>query len=799
MFRNYFKVSVRSLLRSRTYSAINIVGLSVAAACLLLVYLFISDELSFDRFHLNSRSIYRVIDAYVSEDGSVHAGTSVSVPLGPAMVEEFPQVKRSVRFLWVPDAVVARGEAVFKENVRCVDSDFLEMFSFPLTEGDSSTALVNPHSVILSREATARYFGSEEALGRSLSITMSDETSEYIVTGILDDIPGNSTLEFGMLLPLEGHPDYTERSTQWNSKSCLTFVQLHDGADAKAVEKQSSGFLAKHRQGEQTDPDEDYPFFIGLQSLTDIHLNRDSRWQLYGGERMTRIFVLLGIGLLILLMACVNFTTLSIGRFANRVVEIGTRKSLGAPPLQIAQQFVVEAIVLSVIAVLVGLAIAELLLPAFNTLSFKNLTLFSNGIASTMIGMLLLALVFGLLAGGYPAFVMSRFNTAVCLKTRQVVGGRRWLIRSLVTLQFSLAIFLIAATITMSRQITYSVNADLGFDEELLAVIPTYTGWSEEGDRVLSIFRESTNGVPGVISVTGVNYSFCRGYNQIGWPSSGVNRKALSYRVDANYMKTIGAEIVAGRDFSTDMPGDLTGAVIVNEALVREFEIDSPIGQKLDGWPDGTSSPTIIGVVRDYHVASFRRSIRPTVIHINPNEPLFNILVRLSPRDIAATVATLEHTWREAFPDKPFDYSFVDEDVANQYIAERRWESVVKYSSAIAVAIACLGLFGLSALASAQRTKEIGVRKVLGASTPGILFLLSREFIVLVILANVLAWPATYLVMQKWLSSFVYRTAIGLDVFAISGLTALAIALISTCYQAAKAALANPVDSLRYE
>jgi putative ABC transport system permease protein len=803
MFKSYIKVALRNLLKFKVNSVINVIGLSIAIACLLLIYLFVTDELSYDSFHYDADSIYKVISVLTEDDGTVLAGALVEVPLGPAVKQEFPFVERAVRVLWTPDAVIRYGDVIYNEDLRCVDADFLEMFTFPLIAGDSAKALADPHSVVLTQAAAEKYFGSEPAIGKTLSITMSDQTADYTITGILGPFPRQSSVWFNVLIPIAGHPGYADRSVNWSSKSCDTYVQISDESKVKQLESESSRFLARYRHDSAEADSLEYPFYLGLQNIKDIHLNRDSRWELFGTKRLHRLYILSGIALLIFAMACINFTTLSVGRSSSRASEIGVRKSLGAQKSQLAVQFIGETLVLSFLALLFGIVLAELLLPTFNSLAGKDLSFGLTGIVSVCFSMIVLMILSGLLAGSYPAFVMARFDVVDSLKGKQIVGGKNVLTRILVSVQFVLSIFLLISTSVMTKQLAYLHDKDLGFDDEFLIAIPTYTGWGAEGDRVLELYKNELAGEQGIVSVSGVNYSFARGHNSIGWPCNGVNRTVQSFRVDVDFLGTIGAGIAEGRDFSRDFLGDFTGSIIVNESLVREFELESPVGQKLDGWGTmvmGDSiDPTIVGVVKDYHVASFRYPIKPVVLHLNPKMPLFNILVRISPVDAAGTLGALESVWREVNPGKPFDFRFVDEYLSGLTYMDRQLERTTRYSSGLAVTIACLGLFGLSALSVTRRTKEIGVRKVLGASIPSVLILVGREFLMLVILANLIAWPVAYLVMQSWLSEFAYRTPIGIDTFASAGLLALAIAIASICYQAAKAATANPIDAIRYE
>jgi putative ABC transport system permease protein len=424
MFKSYIKVAVRNLLKFKVYSVINVVGLSIAVACVLLIYLFVADELSYDSFHCNADSIYRVINVHTDDDGTVYAGSSVEVPLGPAIRQEFPFVEQAVRVQWTPDAVVRSGDILYNEDLRCVDADFLEMFTFPLIAGDSAKALSDPNSVLMTQAAAEKYFGSEPAFGKTLSITLSDQTAEYTVTGVLAPVPHNSTLRLSILIPITEHPAYVERSINWSSKSCETYLRISDESKVERLESESTAFLARYRHGLADRDSLEHPFYLGLQNIRDIRLNRGSRWDLYGSVRLHRLYILAGIAMLILVMACINFTTLSVGRSSSRASEVGVRKSLGAQKAELSVQFIGESLVYSFLAVLVGTVLAELFLPTFNTLAGKDLSFGLTGIVSLCLGMIILMILSSILAGSYPAFVMARFGVVDSLKGKQIVGGK---------------------------------------------------------------------------------------------------------------------------------------------------------------------------------------------------------------------------------------------------------------------------------------------------------------------------------------------------------------------------------------
>ncbi len=804
MFRNYAKTAIRHLLRHKLHSVINVVGLAVAMGSLILIGLLVAHEFSYDGFHEKLDSIYLTIDMTRLSDGSVRGGTTAQFGLGPALMESFPQIKSYTRLSWAGDAVVGFDNTYFAEDLRCVDSTFFEIFSFQLIAGNPHDVLDNPYSIVMTETTAEKYFGGDDPIGRVLDVTISDIKKPFTVTGISRDVPANSSLRFNMLIPIGGYPEYASKEANWDSKSCLTYLEIPSVSDARMIEAESLQFVyAKRCPDCEFTYASEYSSWIALMNLRDCYLNLDDRFSFFGSGSIERLYILSGIAFLILAIAAINFTTLSIGKAAGRIGEIGTRKAIGATRRQLAVQFMAEAVILSMIALLLGIALAEILLPVLSNLAGSDIESDILGNPLTIISVVAAGFAVGIVSGIYPALVLSGFRPSRALKGESSLANRGTVTRVLVLLQFSLSIFLIICAAVISRQMTFIDNRDLGIEEEYLVSIPTYTGWGPEGDRVLSIYKSALKSNPHVVSVTGVNYSFARGYDQIGWPSGGVNRSARSYRVDPDFIRTVGATIKEGRDFSPEMISDAIQAVLVNEALVAEFELQSPVGSPLDGW--GTlvmnedNDPTIIGVVQNFHSSSLHRKIEPAVIYLNPQKPIFSILVRVKPGEIREAVSSIEAQWRSLFPEKPFDYSFVDEDIARQYRRDLLWQKVVTYAAVVAVVTACLGLFGLASLSTVKRTKEIGVRKVLGASVPGILSLLSREFVIIVVISNVLAWPAAYVAVREWLSGFEYRTEIEVGVFVLSAGVALGIAILSVSYHAYRTSIKNPTDSLRYE
>ncbi|MCI0695559.1 ABC transporter permease [candidate division KSB1 bacterium] len=808
MLKNYLKVALRSLLRQKAYSFINIFGLAVGLACCILIFLFVQHEWSFDAFHQNAGKIFRVIQDEKNAGGERTLSAYQPLPLAPALREEFPAITRAVRFIPSSNVIVKHGEASFSENVLFADSPMFEMFSFQLLQGDPATALQNPNAIVLSEKMAQKYFHNAEPLGQRLALNFGNQFEDFVVTGVAQNAPENSSIRFDFVLPYIKYPAYESALKRWNSNRTSTFIQLADMHEATALENQFPPFVEKYFgaliQAAQSDgqltKDAD-AFQLRLQALTDIHLNPNFANSIEPASNPVYSYILAGIAVLVLLIACFNFMILAVGRSTSRAKEVGIRKVVGAGRVQLLRQFFGEALLLSFIALLLGIGMAELFLPEFNQLAGKNLAITYGGNWAFLLAMLALMLLVGLAAGSYPAIFLSHFQPVAVLKDKINFGGGNRLTHALVVIQYALSIFLIAGTLVMMKQMDFLKSQKLGYNEENVVAIRTFTGWNNEGARRLEVFRNALAGRSEIKNVAGTIYSFTRGWSEEGFKSEGVERSAYVYRVDENYLATLGMELIAGRNFSKVFPADSSNAVIVNEALTKDFGWDDAIGRKITGFRNvqGLEEPTVIGVVKNFHFLSLHNEIAPVILHVNPNWPIRYILVKIANAEMPQTLALLRDTWHRISPNAPFEFYFLDEDVENQYRAEMRWGKIVGYASILAIFIACLGLFGLATLTAAKRIKEIGIRKVLGASVAGLAGLLSKDFVKLVLLANLVAWPIAWYAMNKWLQNFAYRTDINWWVFALAGGLAMLIALLTVSTQAIKAALANPVDSLRYE
>jgi putative ABC transport system permease protein len=800
-------IAVRNLLRSRSYSLINIVGLALGIACCILVYSYVRHELSFDEFHKRKENIFRVNLLAKTPSGGIRKLASEPMPLGPTLKETFSDINHACRVIAGNAIVQIPGREAIRQSVLYVDPDFFRLFTFPLITGNGSGVLTHKSSVVLSEAAAHRYFGSEPATGKVLTLTIGDSTSSFIIDGVAATAPENSSITFDLLLPFEDYPDYKDMLPVWTSWIANTYIELGENSEVLAFEKRMPTFVREHyKQMIQTWhilgwlAKEDDAMQLRLQPLTSIHFYPEIEYRVGEAVNPMQLYILSGIGLIVLAIACINFTTLSVGRSATRAIEVGLRKTLGAARRELVQQFLGEALVLTFLATLVGLALVEAFLPAFNSIANASLT-FSTMFGWDFIGMLTVIVVAtGCLAGGYPAFFLSRFQPGDILRRRNLSRGKSVVSQILVVVQFSISVVLLIGVFVMSRQITLLKTHDPGFNKEQVLVIPTSVK-GEEGGRLLDRFRQKMQGSANILAITGNSDGFTR---DLAWQSFGTkdgsNWKVNVMGVEPRFLETFGMTVVSGRAFSQDMTSDVNRSVIVNESLVKELGWKDPIGRVFTGFSTPTmKEPVVIGVVKDFNYASLHQHVKPLVLLMDPSFPVRYLFVRVAPGDFGTTLKRIGEAWREIAPMRPFEYYFLEDDFNRQYQSEERWSRIVTYASLFAMAIACFGLFALSAQAVSRRTKEIGIRKVLGASVNGVVSLLLRDFLKLVVVANVLAWPLAYYGANRWLADFAYRIDITPTVFIFAGCVSVLITLLTVSYQSIRASLANPVDALRYE
>ncbi len=802
MFKNYVKIAARNLFKQKVYSFINIFGLAIAIAFCILIFLFVRDEITHDSFHNKSDRIYRVIILKKQDDGGMASHASTPPPLGPALLQEFPEVAHMARFKKRGDVVVYQGRSS-RESITLAGPDFFKMFSFPLIQGDPQTVLQDRNSVVLREEVAKKYFGDEDPIGKILSIKMGARFYDFAVSGIAENIPGNSSITFDFLVSFDRVKDYTPERylNQWMGFTTLTFVELQENVSVANFEQKFPGFVKKYMsQDIEKYLKGDYSAFqLDLQPLEDIYLNTQMRTSYQSGSNPVYSYILLGVALLILIIAAINYMNLAIARSTIRLREIGVRKVLGASRQKLMKQFLGESLFFSFISLCSGIVLAELFLPAFNSFARKSLSMQYLSDWTTFSSLAGLMLVVGIVSGSYPALFLSGLRPVEVLRTHLRIGGKSKFSKGLVVVQFALSIFLIISTLFMTNQLHYLRNQNLGFQGEQIVVIPTQG--SVQGTLLTDRFRNELASFDSIMSVAGSGASMGNDGTYILSPVRFLVKQVMAHYffIGHDFCKTMGLEIVEGRDFERDFMADPKESVIVNQTLLKEMGWDTAIGKKIKTFMGRKDPLTVVGVVKDFHYESLHNQIKPAIFYIEPRQPFEYIYVKIRPANIPATIGRLGDIWKKNAPNFPFMYSFLDEQFHKLYQVEELWQRVIRNTSIFAVLISCLGLFGLSALAIARRTKEIGIRKVLGASVSGLTRMVSMDFLKLVIFANVIAWPMAYYAMSRWLRGFAFRIDITLGVFLLAALIAAAIALLTVGLQAAKAALANPVESLRYE
>jgi putative ABC transport system permease protein len=793
MIKNYLRVAFRNLWRHKGFSFLNIMGLTIGMSACFLVFLYVKFELSYDDFHSKGDRIYRIVTDINNPSGTLHLDDAApAMPV--AAKRDFPEIEKQVRFDQ-GSILIRRGELKIQEdNVAFADSTFFEIFDFPLLKGDPVMALREPFSVVLSETAAKKYFGSADPMGQHLMLSADNNIGT--VTGVMKDMPENTELKADMLVASYSGAADSNRDKNWGGFGDYSYFLLKPGTDPHALEKKFPAFLQNHIAGMMKENNQTYTYL--LEPLKDVYL-KSTRGGTVSGS-LTNVYIFSIVGIFILFIAGINFVNLTTARSTERAREVGIRKVIGAERSQLTGQFLGESVILCLIAFVLSVGVCAALLPGFNFLAGKTV---STGIFNHpgYIGTLfLIGLGIGLLAGIYPALVLSAFQPIIVLKGRFATGVRGLLLRKgLVISQFTISIGLIVATLVVGFQLGFMRHQELGFDKDQELVLDTH------GDNHRDALKEEVRKLPGVISVA--MSSNTPGSGQMNAYSIIQNQKGEMqvcspdlFFVDFDYIPQYQIKLIAGRAFSRAFGSDTTQSMILNEAAVRMLGYHSPqdaIGRDFDQWE---RKGKIIGVVKDFHYQSLQTVIKPLSLRIEPGG-CDQLSVKVGTTNLKGTVAGIEKAWHTIIPYRPFSYFFVDEMFDRQYRAEDRFGKLFLYFSTLAIFISCLGLLGLASYSTLQRTKEIGVRKVLGASVGGIVVLLSKDFLWLVGIAFVVATSASYFLMKRWLDTFYYRIDINAAwwIFILAGLGALAIALFTISFQAIRAAMANPVNSLRSE
>jgi putative ABC transport system permease protein len=811
MLKNYLKIAWRNLVRNKTFSIINIAGLAIGLSCFLLISLYVLDELSFDKFYANADRIYR-INAHIRFGGTDLNFPFTSDMMGQMLKKDYPQVEEYARvYNSSGSKLVKKGNDYINEAKVChVDSTFFRVFQLPVIAGDVKNALNEPNTVVITEKIAKKYFGTTDAVGKTIETNDNNKTL-YKVNAVIKDVPHNSHFNFEFYFSMK-NVDY--HWGQFLSHNFHTYLLLRPGVAQKTVENKFTEYINKYclpeaKQFMQINTMDDFKksgnkLEYDMTPLTKLHLYSTLQYEFLPGGNIQYVYIFSAVALLILLIACINFMNLTTARSANRAKEVGIRKVLGTEKKELVAQFLVECTLMVVLSLLIAIGIAYLVLPLFNNVSSKSMGLLN--LFSPVILPLLIALPFvvGLLAGSYPAFYLSSFKPIEVLKGKLKMGSRSGGLRNfLVGFQFFTSIFLIIATIIIYRQLHYIQTKNLGYNKgQVLMVDDAYVlknNLTPFKDEVLRLPGVSSGSISGFLPVTSTNRNDNTfSTTQIMDAKNGFDMQ--TWAVDYDYIKTLGMQIMKGRNFSKDFGSD-SSAVIINESLAKSIGFDDPIGKQIYGtyYSPGTAriGYTIIGVVKNFNFESLKQNVGLLGLFLKPNSGMASFKVNAA--NIPDVLRQVENKWKAMAPGMPFSYRFLDDEFNNMYSSEQKIGKIILIFSTLAILIACLGLFGLSTFIAEQRTKEIGIRKVLGSSVSSIVQLLSKDFIKLVILSFIIAAPVAWWFMNKWLQDFANRVDISWWIFLLAGALALMIALATVSFQAIKAALMNPVKSLRTE
>jgi putative ABC transport system permease protein len=791
MFKNYLKIALRVIKRHKGYSFINITGLATGIACCLLILIWIRHELSYDRFHEKGEQIFKVTIESHRSDGRIEPFSDTQFPLAPALKERYSDIKNSTR-IFKAKALIRHGSQAFNEDGFCfTDPSLIEMFTFPLVSGNPETALSEANSIVITEDMAQKYFGNKDPIGKIMSVNVK---RDFIVTGVMKNMPANSHIQFDFLVPIGILENLgRERLRQewdasglnsWGATYVHTYVLLQESSSYLDVEQKISGFLKEVKSGTR--------WMLRMQPLFQIYL-----FPINGRNTVVKYLIIFAIiAFFILMIACINFMNLTTAYSSKRAKEIGMRKVVGAQKGDIIKQFFGESLMLSLVSSGVAVLLAFLFLPAFNTLSGKPLSFTDSFDLSLLLELLGITVLTGCLSAIYPALFLSSFRTIGIIKGSLSSGFKKPLFRrTLVVSQFSLSIIFIIGTVVVYSQLEYMRRKDLGYNKENLIYLPLQ---GEIQNRCQLLKNEMVQS-PNVMNVTASNVlpSFLdTGAGGLDWEGKDPKLDAVyNYAsVDFDFIETFRIEMAQGRNFSREDISDASN-FILNETAIKEMGLNDPVGKRFNMW--GIEGK-IIGVVKDFNFRPLHTGIEPLIL--TPKAmPYTYIIIRILSENYASAIKYLEGVWTRINPEYPFDYHFLDEDFDRLYWDEQRLAKIFGYFTCLAIFIACLSLYGLVALIAEQKTKEIGIRKVLGASIIGITAMLSKEFAKWVLLANVIAWPVAYFVMHMWLQNFAYRTSLRLWTFILSAGLALIIAMLTISYQSIKTATANPIDSLRYE
>lgn len=804
MLKNYFKIAFRNLIKQKLFSFINIFGLATGITCSILIILFVNYEKSYDQFNEKADRTYRIAVSALIGNTKIDQTYSSAITF-KKLLQDFPEIETGVKFLGFDERtpVYINNKIFYESNIYAVDSTFYDVFSVPLLYGNPKTALIEPNSIVLSRSAALKYFGKTDVIGKIITFNISDERGfvDFKVSGVSENMPANSHFHYSMLISLNSFPEMIN-SQEWTYNNFISYIVLKEGTSKNQFEVKLKDFTRKYMGGKKFDEwvaKGNYWKYY-LQPVTDIHLNSDLNGEFEPNGSGTYVNIFSLISIFILLIACINFMNLSTARSSLRAKEVGLRKVVGSGKNRLILQFLFESILLSYLALGIALIMVEILLPYYRNFVNRPVTMSYFGNINIILLLLLFGFLVGVISGSYPAFVLSSFKPITILKNNAIQKSNRFNFRNiLVVVQFAISIFLIAGTMVIYRQLQYLQNKNLGFEKEQVVVVKN----PDTIKKNIQPFKQALYSYNNIVNVSGSSSLPGTQFSNIGFGAEGVDHAfTLNLCVcDYNFQKTLKLEILKGRFFSKEFPTD-SSAIILNQKAVDLLGWSNPIGKKINNWSKNRGNFHVIGVVKNFHYESLHQQIRPMALfyiggYYKQIESYISIRVKTG--DLSKTIKFVESKWNEFTHGAPFEYSFLNDDFNSLYNNEKQTEQLFLIFSFLAIFIACLGLLGLASYLAELRTKEIGIRKVLGASISRIVFSMSREFVKWVVFANIVAWPIAYYFINNWLQSFAYRTNISLWIFVLSGGIALLVALTTVIFQAVKAAIANPVNSLKYE
>jgi len=801
MWENNLIAAWRHIKKNLAYTGLNVLGLAVGMAVFIVIMLFVRTEISYDRYHANAPNIYRVIQ---ENPGNIYLGSNLFAltpgPMAPAMVRDFPEVRTAMRINKSTEVLLRVAETnVIVKAIHWADPQIFEIFSFPLIRGDKATALKDPYSILFSEREARRLFGGDDPIGRTIIYRAGEQSHSFTVTGVFRDIPANSHFTMDVVAPFETMGKIQKRDlAQWGGgNSFYTYVLLKDGADPKALDAKLPAFIDKYRTDQQAHRRQKGHYF--LQSLAQIHLSSRVNFELSptGDARFVLLFA--SIAILVLIIACVNYMNLATAQSLKRAKEIGLRKVVGADRGQLVRQFLGDSMLLTFIALVLAVGIVLTVLPVFRSFVEREIAFNPLRDPALISGLVLLAAIVGAVAGSYPAFFVSAFHPITSLKgTGASKSKGRGLRNGLIVFQFAASIALIICTVAVRSQLRFIRNMDMGYERGQIVVLSPRGGMRTN----LEAFRTELRRNPSVLDVAMSSDLPDRvgSTTKASWPGKPESVEIKMYVLDADYdfVDLFGLKLARGRNFSRDFLSDANGAFLINESAAKAIGWEDPIGREFGRWGNLKVAGKIVGVIKDFHMHSVHLPIMPLCIFLDPTRG-DNVSVKIRGENIPATLAYLRKTWEKFAPEYPFEYNFFDEVFDRAYRSEQRLGTIFSLFAGLAVLIACLGLIGLASFTAEQKTKEVGIRKVLGASSAGIMALFSKEFIRWVVLANLVAWPVGYCAMRTWLQQFAYRTSLTVPMFLGAGLSTLLLAAAVISVQTCRAASANPADSLRNE